>query len=99
MGSLLSKKKENVSKRRSYSEPSRTPANEIVHARRSLSLNTESYVGNKVISILPGTHVSFRVENDEKKLGWWDWVMSFFSKEKKSKKDNKNFSEKNYKKT
>ena len=82
MGSFLSKKKENISKKRSYSEPSRPSVNEIVHARRSLSLNTESYVGNKIISILPGTHVSFRVENEEKKPGWWDWVMSFFRKEK-----------------
>ena len=73
MGIFLSKNKQNrvphgfVARRnrlnRSQSEPC-PPSVISSHPRRSLSLNTESYIGNKVISILPGTHISFRV-NDE----------------------------------
>ena len=44
-------------------------------------LNTESYVGNKVISILPGTHISFRLNDEVKKKGCCACIMCFFRKE------------------
>ena len=87
MGTFLSKNKQKTLPRRnrlnrSQSEPC-PPRSSIVssHPRRSLSLNTESYVGNKVISILPGTHISFRLNDEVKKKGCCACIMCFFRKE------------------
>jgi len=58
----------------------------ITSAARSISLSNNVIIGNKVISILPGTH---RTPKNEKitVTGWWNWIISFFKKKKKEEKN------------